>query len=393
MSEDSVATAAGTSTEGAAPAPGRRRVAIVLPIVDEVLGNRHALLIASKLTRFADVDLFVSTTTESVADELRQHCRPAILHVETVRSRSQRSMLKFLLSQLIPWHDVKLARRLRVEGIRRPFDAVLVFANEGHGIARLLRRRGNAPLPLLAVCVMELPDYIFTLAHDRTHPRVRRLLSPLLLPILHIVEARKLAAFDQCFANSRWTLQQLQALYGVRGKGSLAVTDLDWFIPDRGALSGLPARYIAVPTASWAPEWNTWVERLRSRNVAAVAFGPQRVPCLQNLGFVTDEELRRVLGSAAATLFLFDYEALGLMPRESLACGTPVITLPKEGPWWELRENPHVTFVRTADEAVERAVTAIRDFPSFERRQRIRESVAPFGPDGVARQLADALLR
>ncbi len=381
-----------TPTLSAARATGRRRVAIVIPVVDEVLGNRHALLLASGLTRFADVDLFVSTATESAVAELRQKCGTAVLHVETVRQRSQRSMLKFLISQLVPWHDAKLSRRLRAEGARRPFDAVLVFANEGHGIARRLRDRSAPGRPLMAVCVMELPDYIFTLAADRSHPRVRRLLAPLLRPILHAVEARKLAAFDRCFANSQWTLGQLEALYGVRGEGSLAVTDLDWFVPDAGAPVGLPSRYVAVPTASWVPEWDAWAERLRGRDVAAVAFGPHRVPHLQNLGFVTDEELRRVLGGAAATLFLFDYEALGLMPLESLACGTPVITLPKEGPWAELRGNPHVTFVRTAEEAVERAAAAMHDPPDAGRRQRIRESTAPFAPDTVTRWLAHALL-
>jgi glycosyltransferase involved in cell wall biosynthesis len=50
------------------------------------------------------------------------------------------------------------------------------------------------------------------------------------------------------------------------------------------------------------------------------------------LGKVSDAKLAKLYSNALYTLFAFEHEPLGYIPLESMACGTPVLTLGKQGP-------------------------------------------------------------
>ena len=98
-----------------------------------------------------------------------------------------------------------------------------------------------------------------------------------------------------------------------------------------------------------------------------------------------------MLQSAAATLFLFDYEALGLIPFESLACGTPVITRPEQGPGLELRGIPEVHFFRSYEELLA-VCRKLLDTPRTEPRALgCWESVQGYAPDRAVASLLDVL--
>jgi len=51
------------------------------------------------------------------------------------------------------------------------------------------------------------------------------------------------------------------------------------------------------------------------------------------LGKVTDTELADLYSNALYTLFAFQHEPFGYVPIESMACGTPVLTYKKQGPF------------------------------------------------------------
>jgi len=53
---------------------------------------------------------------------------------------------------------------------------------------------------------------------------------------------------------------------------------------------------------------------------------------LEHLGRISDPELIELYSNALFTLFPFTDEPFGYIPVESMACGTPVITLGKQGP-------------------------------------------------------------
>jgi glycosyltransferase involved in cell wall biosynthesis len=161
-----------------------------------------------------------------------------------------------------------------------------------------------------------------------------------------------LREYDFLMAVSSWTATLLSYLYGVQA-GHIMIS-----LPEEAYdLSGGPNRgerdsYIVVPTVSMGRAEERFLEELSRVGLRLVSFGPKAVKGTHHLGYLSEAEVRSTLQGAAATLFLFDYEALGLIPFESLAVGTPVVTLPKHGVLEQWRENPFVTFGSNADEVI-----------------------------------------
>ena len=58
----------------------------------------------------------------------------------------------------------------------------------------------------------------------------------------------------------------------------------------------------------------------------------QRYPHARLLGHVTDDELSDLYSNARFTAFPFTEEPFGLIPLESMACGTPILTYGAQGP-------------------------------------------------------------
>ncbi|EQD40073.1 glycosyltransferase, partial [mine drainage metagenome] len=127
---------------------------------------------------------------------------------------------------------------------------------------------------------------------------------------------------------------------------------------------------------------------LARTNLPLVAYGPRPPPPSVSIpyrGFLSEDEMRVFLSGAAATLFLFDYEALGLVPFESLAAGTPVITLPKQGPHRTLSHNRDVYFGRDVGELRELCARILQSPPTRADRARCRESVEVYKSSESAR--------
>ncbi len=82
------------------------------------------------------------------------------------------------------------------------------------------------------------------------------------------------------------------------------------------AETGIPIKLFGAKSAEW-------VRRAISRRV---------YPNVQVLGKVSFEELRELYSNALFTAFVFTEESFGLVPLESMACGTPVLTYAKQGP-------------------------------------------------------------
>lgn len=80
--------------------------------------------------------------------------------------------------------------------------------------------------------------------------------------------------------------------------------------------TGMPIKMFGSKSADW-------VRR---------AVGRSAYPNVQNLGKVSFEELRDLYSNALFTAFIFTEESFGLVPVESMACGTPVLTYSKQGP-------------------------------------------------------------
>lgn len=81
-----------------------------------------------------------------------------------------------------------------------------------------------------------------------------------------------------------------------------------------------------------------------------------RYPHARLLGYVTDAELRDLYSNARFTAFPFTEEPFGLVPLESMACGTPILTYGIQGPAESVVDGKTGWLVRSREEFARRAV-------------------------------------
>jgi glycosyltransferase involved in cell wall biosynthesis len=352
-------------------------IAIVVPWIHGIRGHRISINLASELARRgARVDYFVGRIHEPLVATVRAGLGDATLHVGATLPTGKTSMVRYARYQYSRLLDRELARTIAAEHARARYDVVFVVSNEGHWMAGYLRRYLPEPRPILAVNVREMVEHPFLLGYERPFKRARMFFSPL-YPLAHQIETERLREFDLVFSNSPWTAGLLDYFYGIRRSPSLIVVDSAFY--DIPLATGASA-YVAVPTAALDRPMTRLLLELKDRLPNLRTYGKLAVPGIPHAGFLPDAELPPFLAAARATLFLFDYEALGLMPLESLAAGTPVVTIPKEGPYVVLRDNPYVRFGTTVDELVT-GVNAVGARASDRAwRAGCRTSMAAFHP-------------
>ena len=149
-------------------------------------------------------------------------------------------------------------------------------------------------------------------------------------------------------------------------------------------------RYIAVPTVSITEKHKRIIQQLWQDGINIIAFGKRKIDSENYLGFVTDEKLRDILTNASATLFLFDYEAFGLIPLESLICGTPVITEPKLGVFAEYNDCPDVHFAEKYDDIKKLCNSFLNSEKTSESRKRCIEWAKRYDPEIVTKKILNA---
>jgi glycosyltransferase involved in cell wall biosynthesis len=109
--------------------------------------------------------------------------------------------------------------------------------------------------------------------------------------------------------------------------------------------TGLPVRLFGAKSAGW---------------VGSI-FRRREYPNAQVLGRVSTEALRGLYTNALLTAFPFTEESFGLVPVESMACGTPVLTYATQGPGESVLDGKTGWTVRTPEELVDRARQVYHD--------------------------------
>ena len=139
--------------------------------------------------------------------------------------------------------------------------------------------------------------------------------------------------------------------------------------------------YIAVPTASFGNNKIRIVNALMKLELTLKFYGPVSLDDPNYLGFLSREKMIELISQEDAMLFLFEYEALGLIPIESIALGTPVITYRKQGPYLSVYHSKFVTYVESLDNIVESCQKALSAPLIFDQRVQCRESFRELTPD------------
>ena len=109
--------------------------------------------------------------------------------------------------------------------------------------------------------------------------------------------------------------------------------------------TGLPVRLFGAKSAGWVGS----------------LFRGREYPNARVLGRVSPDALRRLYTNALLTAFPFTEESFGLVPVESMACGTPVLTYATQGPGESVLDGKTGWTVRTPAELVDRARQVFRD--------------------------------
>jgi len=123
-----------------------------------------------------------------------------------------------------------------------------------------------------------------------------------------------------------------------------------------------------------------------------VLFGHRKIEGLINRGYVSDDELIDIIGNASATLFLFHFKSFGLIPLESLAVGTPVITQPKLATRLEWRDNKFAKFFNDYDECLKACKEFLRNDLTNQQREKVKESVEQYFTKSVLRRFEEFML-
>jgi glycosyltransferase involved in cell wall biosynthesis len=123
-----------------------------------------------------------------------------------------------------------------------------------------------------------------------------------------------------------------------------------------------------------------------------VRVGRNGIPNCDNRGFVTNKELVDLYRSATATVFPHYQEPFGMVPVESMACGTPVLTYDCQGPGETVEDGLTGWTVETQAQLLEKAHQVLREGISAEMRRRCREHVvARFSPKACTQSLVEAV--
>lgn len=132
--------------------------------------------------------------------------------------------------------------------------------------------------------------------------------------------------------------------------------------------TGLPIRLFGAKSAGWVGS----------------LFRGREYPNARVLGRVSQETLRKLYTNALVTVFPFTEEPFGLVPVESMACGTPVITYDTQGPGETVVDGKTGWTVTTADELVTTTQQVFRDGYPKEVARACLDRARDFSLDTVA---------
>ena len=183
-----------------------------------------------------------------------------------------------------------------------------------------------------------------------------RLMARMDAAVMHRIQSRT----RRIAANSPYLLN-LHRARGVKVEGVVyTLTDISDFRPDGVS----PSRDYVLLYLGKETELIDF-ERLKGAGVRIVAFGNKipvgsRFSQVRNsvdfYGRVSREMLVALYSNALFPLFPFTCEPMGLVPIESMACGTPVLTYNRQGPASTVLDGKTGWLVESREQMVARAI-------------------------------------
>jgi glycosyltransferase involved in cell wall biosynthesis len=319
------------------------RIAIVDPYIRGMFGQRTHLRIAKILSKNNDVDFISYKVYEKLIDEVKNTIgKSNLIMIKKGYSSTYEFpySLKYMYGGIV---DLILSMKIKKRNKNKDYDAILVISSaEGWWLGYFLKKLKKNGRPLICLHITDPPLGIDLNFYEKGKHTgfIKRIQDVFFLKF----QKFRLKYFDIIFGQSEWTNSILEKYFDIEPVGKAGGVDAERFSPLHVTLATLD-QYIVVPTVSLDDERKKIIRDLSNYGINMVLYGPNIVEGVPSLGYVSDEEMIRLVGNANAMFFLFDYESLGLIPLESLSLGTPVITEKKQGPFSELKDNEYVKFI------------------------------------------------
>lgn len=352
-------------------------------------GNRIHCAISSLLSVDNEVDTLCYEVYGDIIDQYKSALGQGKFYYLKKRATADFYFpysIKYLYGGLV---DYVLYRKIKKFSMSSPYDAILTISSgEGWWLGYFLRKIRKKKGLIVSLHQTDQPlgvdlDYYSGIVNIR---HITRLKNTFMIAF----QKYRLKYFDVFFGQSTWTNNLMEKYYQIKPIGVAGAIDTEQFFPVRSVCNSTDS-YVAVPTASLDSQGIAIITHLKEEGISMIAYGPRTVPGIRNEGYVTDERLKLILGNASVTLFLFDFESLGLIPFESLAMGTPVITEKKLGPGIELESNPYVRFFESEMDIL----GFIKEFMSrkltYEDRIKIHKSVEEHSYTEFANRISSVL--
>ena len=366
------------------------KIAIILPYLHRIEGNKPALTLCSQLIKEGHtVTLITWKIVSTIYDDLIRNNPDLKIKFHKKIKKGRFGILFAIKYQLLKGVDRKLSKIIIHENTPSKFDFVIVPSNEGKWIGQYIKKDKRNEKPITMVTIMELHENGMFLYERSNGIKIASFLFYPIFFILQFFEDKRIRSFDIITSNSKWTAQSLSYFYGLNSQIEMIFYDPELFNVQYEQ-KNIENKYIAIPTVSITEKHKQIIEKLTNDGINIIAFGSRKIDSEKYLGFVADEKLREILTNASATLFLFDYEAFGLIPLESLICGTPVITEPKLGVYAEYNNCQDVHFAEKYDD-----IKALcNKFLSLEKtsisRKRCIEWAKQYNPETVTKKILQA---
>ena len=366
------------------------KIAVVLPYLHKIEGNKPALSLISQLSKEGNEVTLINWKIKSSIYENLIEKNPDIKIKFHKKIREGKFGILFALKyQLMKRVDRRISKMILNATEPNRFDFVIVPSNEGKWIGQYIKNGKTKDKPITMVTIMELHENgMFLYQRTNSVKLVSFLFYPLFF-MLQLFEDKRIKSFDIITTNSKWTNQSLSYFYGLNSQVEMVFYDPEIFgAQDEYRI--VQKQYIAVPTISIKEKHREIIQKLIAEGIDVVAFGPRRIESEKYLGYVTDEKLKEILTNASATLFLFDYEAFGLIPLESLICGTPVITEPKLGVYTEYNTCSDVHFAEEYEDIKALCRQFLDSDKTSDSRRRCIDWAEQYNPESVTKKILQA---
>jgi len=302
------------------------------------------------------IDVF----TLSTADQEFADLRPLVADHKVIDFRPL-GMLKSPFGRLNP--GIRMANLLRIDNLNREiasiidsggYDVLYVNPCQFENCPSILRYVKKVPTVFfchepLRLLYEEMPFR----PYDQPESTRRRLLNKvdplpkLFRRRLQKIDQRNMSSADLVLVNSLFTKEAVQRIYQVHARVNYKGVDTELFRPrgtDKdqmilsvGSLTPLKAFDFIILALARIPK----NERLKLVIASNFQNPPEREYLghlaevneveLELLGNISDQRLVELFNRALITVYTPIREPLGLVPLESLACGTPVITMNEGG--------------------------------------------------------------